>query len=99
MSARLRAGRREMKENLCRPGGVISTHSAWPPASARATAKRWSGVQPDMEDHQRDLRDPLFLSLSVPRALAFWTPLGSDTHSPLRPALFIGCGCEDVDEA
>ncbi|KAG7515707.1 CXXC-type zinc finger protein 5-like isoform X1 [Solea senegalensis] len=33
MSASLRSGRREMKENVCRPGGVISTHLGWPPAS------------------------------------------------------------------
>ena len=32
MSAALRSGRRAMRENLCRPGGVISTHFDWPPA-------------------------------------------------------------------
>lgn len=33
-----------MKENLCRPGGVISTHLGWPPASRQAGGKRWSGL-------------------------------------------------------
>ncbi|KAF4098448.1 hypothetical protein G5714_020478 [Onychostoma macrolepis] len=43
MSARLRSGRREMKENLCRPGGVISTHFGWPPASRQDIQKKRSG--------------------------------------------------------
>lgn len=34
-----------MKENLCRPGGVISTHFGWPPASRQDITKRWSGLQ------------------------------------------------------
>lgn len=33
-----------MKENLCRPGGVISTHLGWPPASRQDSGKRWSGL-------------------------------------------------------
>lgn len=44
MSASPRSGRREMKENLCRPGGVISTHLCWTPASRQDSPKRWSGL-------------------------------------------------------
>lgn len=33
-----------MKENLCRPGGVISTHFGWPPASRQDIRKKRSGL-------------------------------------------------------
>lgn len=34
-----------MKENLCRPGGVISTHLGWPPASRQAAGKSRTGAR------------------------------------------------------